>query len=55
MARYIGVPAVLDSSSGSVGVGGFIGLAGAALALGVGVRVAVARTEPVPEAVPATL
>jgi hypothetical protein len=50
--RYIGVPAVLDSSTGSVGVGGFIGLAGAALAIGVGIRIAVVRREPVPEALP---
>ena len=37
---------------GQVGLGGFVGLTGALLALGIGLRVAVARTEPAPEAVP---
>jgi hypothetical protein len=50
--RYIGVPAMLDSSTGAVGLGGFIGLTGAVLALGVGIRVAATRAEPAPDAVP---
>jgi hypothetical protein len=41
--RYIGVPAVLASDTGTVGAGGFVGLAGAVLVLGVGVRLAALR------------
>jgi hypothetical protein len=54
-ARYIGIPAQLASIDGSVGAGGLIGLAGAALAVVVGIRVLVARPAPAVDAVPSLL
>jgi CHAT domain-containing protein len=51
-ARYIGVPAVQSDAVGSVGLGGVIGLAGAGLALVVGVRLVAGAWQSEPRLTP---